>query len=55
MKCCTNGNNNVNFYLTSSLSTQNGAGRLLMKSTESPKLGTAGNSTAYTNKHPRDI
>lgn len=44
MKCCTNGNNNVKFYLTSSLRTWSGAGRLLMKSAESTKLGTAGNS-----------
>lgn len=29
MKCCTNGNNNVKFYLTSSLRTQSGAGSLL--------------------------
>lgn len=54
MKCCTNGNNNVKFYLTSSLRTQSGAGRLLMKSAESTKLGTAGNSAAWTRKHPRD-
>lgn len=54
MKCYTNGNNNVRFYLTSSLRTQNGAGRLLMKSTERPKLGTAGNCTAWTSKHSWD-
>ena len=54
IKCCTNGNNNATFYLTSSLRTQSWAGRLLMKSAESTKLGIAGDSAAQTSKHPRD-
>ena len=45
-KRCTNGNNNVKFYLTSSLRTPSRTGRLLMKSAESTKLITAGNSVA---------
>lgn len=44
IKCCTNSNNNIKFYLISSLRTQSGAGRLLMKSAESSKLGTVDNS-----------
>ena len=54
IRCCKNGNNHATFYLTSYLRTQSRTGRLLMKSAESTKSGTAGDSAAQTSKHPRD-